>query len=105
MTPLVKETMVGLRKNQNPRTGLSPDLSPVEVLKTVSIVVQTFNVDSALHLEKIARHMVKRTILPRSVIPEKAKAKALVILSTNHLNTEKSTLTRSQVMTMTKLMR
>ena len=77
MTPLViKETRVGLRKNQNQKTDLSPNPNPVEVLlKIVSIVVQTINVDSALHLEKIANVVVKRTILPRSVGLGKAKAK------------------------------
>ena len=53
--------MEGLRKNQNPRTGLSPDLSPVDVLKTASIVVQTINVESAQLIGKIVRHVVKES--------------------------------------------
>ena len=56
---------------------------------TANIVVQTINVDSAHLIGKLVRHVVKRTILPRSVGLEKAKAKALVLLSTNTLNTEK----------------
>ena len=72
------------------------------LLKTGSIVVQTINVDSAQLMEKIVRHMIKRTILPRNVSLGRAKAKALVVLSTNHLNTERSTWIKSQVMTMAK---
>ena len=84
MMPLVN--VEGLkRKNQNPKTGSIPDLS-LE-LGTASIVVQIINISSALHLGKLVRHVVKRTILPRSAGLEKAKA--LVELSTNHLNTEK----------------
>ena len=56
---------------------------------TANIVVQTINVDNAHLIGKLVRHVVKRTILPRSVGLEKAKAKALVLLSTNTLNTEK----------------
>ena len=102
MTPLAKETVVGLRKNQNLKTNLSPDPNPVEVLKTASIVVQTILIGSVQLMAKIVRHVVERTILPRSVDLGKAKAKALVMLSTNHLNTERSTWTKSQVMTMVK---
>ena len=75
--------MEGLRKNQNQKTN-GPNLGLSRVLGTASILTQTINVDSAQHLEKIVRHVVKRTILPRSAVLEKAKAKALVVLSTNH---------------------
>ena len=58
MTPLAKETVVGLRKNQNLKTDLSPDPNPVEVLlKIVSIVVQVTNVDNAQPMGKIVRHV------------------------------------------------
>ena len=90
-TPLAKETMVGLRQKQNLKTGPSPDLSPVEALKIVNTVVQITNADSAQLREKIVGHVAKRTILPRSVSLVKAKAKALVVLSTYHLSTKKST--------------
>ena len=77
-------------KNQNLRTDLSPDSNPVEVLlKTVSIVAQVTNIDNAQPVGKIVRHVVKRTIMPKSVGLRKAKAKDQVVLSTNHLNTEK----------------
>ena len=104
MTPLVtKETGVGQRKNQNLRTDLSPDPNPVEVLlKTVSIVAPVTSVDNAQPVGEIVRHVVKRTILPKSVDLGKAKTKALVMLNTNHLNTEKSTWTKSEAMTMAK---
>ena len=83
--------MVGLRKNQNPRIDLSPDPSPVEVLKIVSIVVQVINRDNVPPMGKIAKCVAKRTILPKSVnlVKAKAKAKALVVLSTNDLSIEK----------------
>ena len=100
---VTKETGVGLRKNQNQRTDLGPDPNPVEVLlKTVSIVAQVTNVDNAQPVGKIVRHVVKRTILPKGLGLGKVKFKVLVMLSTNHLNTEKSTWTKSQVMTMAK---
>ena len=89
MTPLVtKEIGGGPRKNLNLRTDLNPDLSPVEALRTVSIVVPITNVDSALHVGKFVNHVVKRTILPKSVGlgKAKAKAKAPVVQSISHLN-------------------
>ena len=83
--------MVGLRKNQNLRIDLSPDPSPVEVLKIVSIVAKFINVDNAQPVRKIVKYVAKRTILPKSVslVKAKAKVKALVVLSTNHLSIEK----------------
>ena len=55
MTPLItKETWVGLKKNQNLRTDLSPDPNPVEVLlKTVSTVALVTNVDNAKPMGKL----------------------------------------------------
>ena len=90
MTPMViKETRVGPRKNQNLKTDLSPDLSPVEVSNIVNTVVQVINVDSALHVGKLVKHAAKRIILPKSVSLEKARAKAPVVQGISHLNTEK----------------
>ena len=53
MMPLVaRETMGGLRKNQNQKIK-DPNLGLSQVLGTASIVVQIINVDNALHLEKL----------------------------------------------------
>ena len=83
--------MVGLRRNQNSKTDPNLDLSPVEVLNIVNTVAQDTNTDNALHMGKLGNFMAKRTILQRSVIlvRAKAKAKALVVQGINHLNTEK----------------
>ena len=94
--------MEGLRKNQNLKTGSSPDLS-LE-LGAASIVVQTIHVSNVQLMEKIVRHVVKRTIFPRSAGLGKAKAKALVV-PRNCLNTGKSMLTKCQAMIMVKWMR
>ena len=99
MTPLViNKTGVGPRKNENLKTDLSLDVSPVEVLKIVNTVVQVINVDSAQHMRKYVRHVVKRSILPKSVILEN-RLRVMVVLNINHLNTEKLTWTKSPVMT------
>ena len=78
--------MEGLRKNQNPKTGSGPDLS-LE-LGTASIVVQIINISYVQLMGKQVRHVVKRTILPRSAGLERAKS---LVVPRNHLNTGKST--------------
>ena len=86
MMPLVtKETMEGQGKSLSPKTDLSPDLSLV--LGTASIVVQIIHVDSDLLMGKIARHVAKRTILPKSAGLEKAKA---LVVPRNRSNIGKS---------------
>ena len=92
MTPLaIKGTEVELRKNQNQRvtSDKNPDLSLAYV--TANIVVPITNIDSVLLMAKYVRHVVKGTILPKSVGLGKAKAKvkAQVVQGTSHLNTEK----------------
>ena len=64
------------KKNQNQKTDLNADLS-LE-LGTASIVVPTINGDSALHMGKYER-LIVRTILPKSAGLEKAKLKALEV--------------------------
>ena len=81
-------------KHQNPKIGSSPDLSLG--LGTASIVVQTIHISNVKLMGKIVRHVVKRTILPRSASLGKAKAKALVV-PRNHLNTGKSSDDNGQI--------
>ena len=75
------------KKKSKPKDKLKSDLS-LE-LGAASIVVQTIHISNVQLMGKIARHVVKRTILPRSAGLGKAKAKALVV-PRNHLNTGKS---------------
>ena len=72
------------RKNQNQKTN-GPNLGLSLVLGTANIVIPITNVDNAQQMGKYVRHVVKRTILPKSV-DQKANLKTLVVLSTNHLN-------------------
>ena len=89
MTSLViSETREFLKKNQNLKTDLSLDLSPVEVLEIVKTVVQVTNVDNTLHLEKLANCVAKRFIVPKTVVLEN-RPKLLFLVSMNHLNTER----------------
>ena len=77
------------KKNSNPKIkGLNLGLS--QVLGTVNIVVQTINVDSALHTGKHVRLVVRKITLPKSTGLIKAKARALVV-PRNHSNIEKLT--------------
>ena len=91
--------LLGLRSVQYDSTGNQRDhgrskkkSKPKDRYKSRSqsgIRVQTINEDSVQLMGRLVRHVVKRTILPRSAILGKAKAKALVVLITNPLNTEK----------------
>ena len=83
---VTKET--GLRKNSNPKTkGLNPDLS-LE-LGIASIVVPTISINNAQHMAKLAKIVVRKIILQRSVVQE-AKANLTVLVAKSDLNTEKS---------------
>ena len=88
MMPLVtKGTREGLRKNQNLKTGSSPDLNLQS--GTASIVVQIINIDSALPVGKHARLVVRKITLPKNagLIEAKPKVKAQVV-PRNHSNIE-----------------
>ena len=82
---LLVETGVGLRKNQNQKMDLNPDLN-LE-LGTASTVVQIIHIGNVQLTEKIARHVAKRTILPKSAGLIKAKARLTVLVEPrNHSN-------------------
>ena len=89
MMPLV-ETGEGLRKNQNQKTDLNPDLN-LE-LGTASTAVQIIHIGSVLLMGKIVRHVAKRTILLKNagLIKAKARLKLLVVLR-NRSNIERLT--------------
>ena len=79
----------GLRKNSNPKTkGLNPGLS-LE-LEIASTVVQIISIDSAPHMEKLAKVVVKKIILLKSA-DQKDRVRAIQVWEAkSHLNTEKS---------------
>ena len=78
-----------LRKNSNPKTkGLNPDHS-VE-LGIVNIVVQIISIDNALHMEKLAKVVARKIILPKNA-DQMARARVIQVWEAkSHLNTEKS---------------
>ena len=78
----------GLRKTPYPKTkGLNPNLS-LE-LEIASIAVPIISIDNAWLMEKLAKVVIRKIILQRSVIQE-AKANLAVLVVKSHLNTEKS---------------
>ena len=84
---LLVEAREGQRKSLSQKTDLSPDLS-LE-LGTANIVVQTINGDSALHVEKLVRLVVRKITLQKNAGLIKAKAKArlrALVVPRNHSN-------------------
>ena len=79
----------GLRKKSNPKTkGLNPDLS-VE-LEIANIVVPIFHIDNALHMPKLAKVVVGKIILLKSV-DQKARARGIQVWEAkSHLNMQGS---------------
>ena len=78
----------GLRKNSYPKTkGLNPDLS-LE-LEIANIVVPIISIDNARHMAKLAKVVVRKIILQRSVV-QKAEANLAVLVVKSHSSTEKS---------------
>ena len=80
----------GLRKNHQNQKIKDLGLGLSLELGTASTVVQIIHVGNLLLMEKIARYVAKKTILPKSAGLEKAKAKVLVLLR-NHSNIERLT--------------
>ena len=79
----------GLRKTSNPKTkGPNPDLSLELVI--ANIVVPIIHIDNALHLPKLAKIVVGKSILLKST-DQTATARAIQVWEAkSHLNTEKS---------------